>query len=87
MTEPRGRDTAGGPGREGSGSGGGSPEADPDETRLAALYGLGDPPPGDEGGRNPFWWIWAFVIPFTLMAIGLMAWRILTSPQRVLPGM
>lgn len=60
---------------------------DPDERRLAALYGLGDPPPAEGGGSNPFWWVWAFVIPFILLALGLMTWRMLTSPQRVLPGM
>lgn len=74
-------------GAEGSAPGAKEPGAGPEGRRLAALHGVGDPPPEDEGGRNPFWWVWAFVIPFALGAIGLMTWRILTSPQRVVPGM
>jgi hypothetical protein len=57
-----------------------------EERRLAALYGLGDEPE-DEGGGNPFWWIWAFVIPFMFAAIGLLLWRIMSTPQRTLPGL
>ena len=57
-----------------------------EERRMAALYGLGDPPP-DDGRRNPFWWIWALVIPFILIAITLMVWRIMSTPQRTLPGL
>ncbi len=75
------------PGTDESAPGAGSSGADPEARRLAALYGIGDPPPEEGGGRNPFWWVWVVVIPFALLAIGLMTWRLLTSPQRVLPGM
>jgi hypothetical protein len=54
--------------------------------RLAALYGLGDPPE-DDGKGNPFWWIWAVVVPFMLLAVGLMVYRILSTPSRTLPGL
>lgn len=62
------------------------PGEDAEARRLAALYGLGDPPE-DDGGRNPFWWIWAFVVPFMLLAIGLMAWRLVSTPSRSIPGL
>lgn len=54
--------------------------------RLAALYGVGEPPE-DDGGRNPFWWIWAFVVPFMLLGMALMAWRLVSTPSRSLPGL
>jgi len=54
--------------------------------RLAALYGVGDPPE-DDGRRNPFWWIWAVVVPFMLLAVALMVYRILSTPLRTLPGL
>jgi hypothetical protein len=53
------------------------------------LEGDRDPGAGPSGddGHNPFWWVWAFIIPFALLGIGLMTWRLLTTPERVLPGM
>jgi hypothetical protein len=63
-----------------------SPEEEAEARRLAALYGLGDPPE-DDGRRNPFWWIWAAVVPFMLLAMALMLYRILSTPSRTLPGL
>jgi len=63
-----------------------SPAEEADARRLAALYGLGDPPEED-GGRNPFWWIWVVVVPFVLLSMGLMVYRILSTPSRSLPGL
>ncbi len=62
------------------------PGEDAEARRLAALYGLGEPPE-DDGGRNPFWWIWAFLVPFMLLAMGLMAWRLVSTPSRSIPGL
>lgn len=64
-----------------------TPGEEADQRRLAALYGLGEPPPEDEDDRNPFWWIWVFVVPFMLLAMGLMAWRLVSTPSRSLPGL
>jgi len=62
-----------------------SPGEEAEARRLAALYGLGDPPEED-GRRNPFWWIWIVLVPFMLLAMGLMLYRILSTPSRSLPG-
>lgn len=62
------------------------PGEDAEARRLAALYGLGEPPE-DDGGRNPFWWIWVFLVPFMLLAMGLMAWRLVSTPSRSIPGL
>ena len=63
-----------------------SPAEEAEARRLAALYGVGDPPE-DDGKRNPFWWIWAVVVPFMLLAMVLMLYRILSTPSRTLPGL